>query len=129
MIGEVGRLKHFPEDFVNLDMTECRDVEIPRGEALIGGDIKGAFIVIEGEKIRCSSSDEARYIQYSALNGKTVVRIPKSERMIRKAVKEYRPILTESLKRIDEYLTSVVPDDRIRKKMKNEVWMRVTGQK
>jgi hypothetical protein len=129
VISEVGRLKRFPEDFISLEGVNCREISIPKGRAEIGRDLHGFYVEIDGEKIRCNSPYEARYIQYSSLNGKTVVRIPKDEPLILKAVTEYKPILEEAMKRISEYLESTIPDNKLRDKVKDEVWLRITGQK
>jgi hypothetical protein len=129
VINEVGKLKRFPEDFISFEGIKCKEISIPKGRAEVGLDLYGSYVEIEKEKIRCDSPYEARYIQYSSLNGKTVVKIPEDESLILKAVSEYRPILEEALKRIDEYLESTIPDNKIRNKVKDDVWLRITGQK
>jgi hypothetical protein len=129
VISEVGRLKRFPEDFVSLEGVNCREISIPKGRAEVGQDLHGFYVEIDGEKIRCDSPYEARYIQYSSLNGKTTVKIPEDESLISKAVSAYRPVLEEALRRVNEYLESTIPDSKLRNKVKDEVWLRITGQK
>jgi len=63
------------------------------------------------------------------LNGKTIVKIPEDESSILRAVSEYRPVIEEALKSIDEYLNLTIPDNKLRNKVKDEVLSRITGQK
>lgn len=81
------------------------------------------------EKAITNVGRDARYIQYAVLNGKTTVRIFKDEKLIERAVREYGSLLREVKKRINEYLESTIPDRKLRARIKNDVWKKLTGQK
>jgi len=127
VISEVGKLKRFPEDFINFEKIKYRKVSIPKGKTEIKQDIHGFYVEVEKKKIRCGSLHEAKYIQYSSLSGKTVIKIPEDENLILKVVNEYEPILKETLKKVDEYLNSTIADGKLRSRVKDEVMLRITG--
>ena len=122
-----GRLMKFPDDYI--EGFECREILVPEGEAEVGQDLYGFYVKIDGQEIRCKSPYEARYIQYAVLNGKTTVKIFKDEKLIREAVREYASLLREVKKRINDYLESTIPDRKLRKRIKDEVWKKLTSQK
>lgn len=122
-----GRLMKFPDDYI--EGFECREISVPEGEAEVGQDLYGFYVKIDGKEIRCKSPYEARYVQYAVLNGKTTVKIFKDEKLIREAVRAYASRLREVKKRINEYLESTIPDRKLRKRIKDDVWKKLTGQK
>lgn len=122
-----GKLMKFPDDYT--EGVECREISVPKGEAEVGRDLHGFYVKINGELIRCKSPHEARYIQYAVLNGKTTVKIFKDEKLVERAVREYGAVLREVKKRINEYLESTIPDRKLRERIKDDVWKKLTGQK
>jgi len=122
-----GRLMKFPDDYI--EGFECREILVPEGEAKVGQDLYGFYVKIDGKEIRCKSPYEARYIQYAVLNGKTTVKIFKDEKLVREAVRSYASLLREVKKRINEYLESTIPDRKLRNRIKDDVWKKLTGQK
>ena len=124
-----GRLTKFPDDYVEVEGFEFKEISVPEGEAEVGQDLYGFYVKIDGKEIRCESPYEARYIQYAVLNGKTTVKIFKDERLIREAVREYGSLLRQVKERINEYLESTIPDRKLRKRIKDNVWKKLTGQK
>jgi type I restriction enzyme M protein len=122
-----GRLMKFPDDYI--EGFECREISVPEGEAKVGQDLYGFYVKIDGKEIRCKSPYEARYIQYAVLNGKTTVKIFKDEKLVTESVRAYASLLREVKKRINEYLESTIPDRKLRKRIKDDVWKKLTGQK
>ena len=122
-----GRLMKFPDDYI--EGFECREITVPEGEAEVGQNLYGFYVKIDGKEIRCKSPYEARYVQYAVLNGKTTVKIFKDEKLVKESVRSYASLLREVKKRINEYLESTIPDRKLRKRIKDEVWKKLTGQK
>jgi type I restriction enzyme M protein len=122
-----GRLLKFPDDYV--EGFECREITVPEGESEVGQDLYGFYVKIAGKEIRCKSPHEARYVQYAVLNGKTTVKIFKDEKLVKEAVRAYASLLREVKKRVNEYLESTIPDRKLRKRIKDDVWKKLTGQK
>ncbi|MHA1506786.1 MAG: HsdM family class I SAM-dependent methyltransferase [Candidatus Asgardarchaeia archaeon] len=126
---EIGRIKKFPDDIISFEGMEYKVISLPRGEAEIGQDLVGAYVKIGGKEIRCESFEEAVYIRYSLLNGKTEVKIPKDKNLVFKAVQEYKPIIEEAKRKIDEVLNSMINNRKVRDKVRELVWLKITGQR
>ncbi len=122
-----GKLMKFPDDYI--EGAECREVLVPRGKAEVGRNLNGFYVKIDGNTVKCKSPYEARYIQYAVLNGKTTIKIFKDEKLIERAVRDYGSLLREAKKRINEYIESTIPDRKLRKRIKDDVWKKLTGQK
>ena len=122
-----GKLMNFPDDYT--EGVDCSEISVPKGEAEVGRDLRGFYVKIDGNTIRCKSPYEAKYIQYAVLNGKTTIKIFKDEKLIERAVRDYGSFLREVKKRINEYVESTIPDRKLRKRIKDDVWKKLTGQK
>jgi len=118
-----GKLRKFPDDYIG--SCECRLIEVPKGLAEAGSDLQGFYIRVGGKEVRCKSSNEARYIEYAVLNGHTTIRIPEDEKLIKKSVEEYSKLLKDAKKLVSEFVDSSIPDKKLRKKVKAEVWRRL----
>jgi len=69
-------LPNFPDDYLNdLEIAEIKNVPSGR-EVSIEYTLEGIWLNIDGERIKCSSVEEAKYLYWAALTGKTKVPIP-----------------------------------------------------
>jgi hypothetical protein len=122
---DISKLK-FPDNFI-LGL-ETKEMKIPKGIPKIGGDLRGFFVSISEEKIRCKTQEEAKYIFYCAMNRKDRFEIPKDEKAIKKIVKEYQPLFNGFLKALTKGLESLIPDRKIRKAVEIETLKKVFGE-
>jgi hypothetical protein len=69
-------LPKFPDDY--LSMLEVGEVKnIPSGRNVkVKVTLGGIWLTVDEEKVKCSSLEEAKYLYWSALTGKTEVPIP-----------------------------------------------------
>jgi len=69
-------LPNFPDDYLNdLEIAEIKNVPSGR-EVSREYTLEGIWLNIDGERIKCSSVEEANYLYWAALTGKTKVPIP-----------------------------------------------------
>ncbi len=122
---EIDKLK-FPDNYIK--DVEVREIKTPRGEPEIGGDLKGFFVKIDENKIRCKNQDEAKYIFYCAKNRKTICKMPVDEKEIKKLVKEYSPVYNGFIKTLNKNLESLIPDRKIRKRVEFEALKKIFGE-
>jgi len=116
---DTSKLKKFPDDYIG--DCEYGVIKVPEGAPEIGSDLHGFFVRIGGERVECSSSKEAEYIQYAVMNGFTKVKIPKDKGVLKKSVKEYKKAYRELEKEIHQHLERVVPDRKLRKNVESLV--------
>jgi type I restriction-modification system DNA methylase subunit len=117
--------KRFPEDYIG--GCPYRVVEVPRGSRVEAGfDIKeGPYVQIDGEKIKCNSIYEAKFIEYAVLAGKTRVTIPTDEGVLRRAVEERAKLLKDARARLEEFLNETIADRKLREKVRFEAFRRL----
>ena len=113
----------FPDEYT--EYTEYKNIDIPEGEPKIHSDLKGFFVQFDENKLRFKSKEEAKYIYYCALNGKTEVKIPKNKERIKRAVELYSNRYNQFKKDLEEALDSQISDRKIKEKIKVEVVKRV----
>jgi len=112
--------KRFPEDYV--EGYECRVVEVPKGSKVEAGvDLEGYYVQVDGEKLRCSSPYEARFIEYAVLAGKTRVSIPKDEEAVKKIVEEYGKLVKDAKKLVEDFINETITDRKLREKVRFKV--------
>jgi len=69
-------LPNFPDDYLN-DSKIAEIKNVPSGRKVtIEYTLEGIWLNIDGERIKCSSIEEAKYLYWAALTGKTKVPIP-----------------------------------------------------
>jgi type I restriction enzyme M protein len=116
--------KRFPEDYIG-EYT-YRVVKVPNGSKVEAGyDLEGPYVQIDGEKIRCSSIDEAKYIEYAILAGKTNIPIPEDENILKKAVEERGRLLEQARRKVEEFLNETIADKKLREKVRFNVFKRL----
>jgi type I restriction-modification system DNA methylase subunit len=116
--------KRFPEDYIG----DCpyRVVEVPRGSKVEAGiDLEGPYVQIDGERIKCGSIYEARFIEYAVLAGKTKVTIPTDEDVLKRAVEERTKLLKDARARLEEFLNETIADRKLREKVRFEAFRRL----
>jgi len=116
--------KKFPEDYI--DECSCRVIEVPRGSRVESGyDLEGPYVDIDGEKLRCSSIYEAKFIEYALLAGRNRIPIPEDENVLKRAVEERTKILSGARVKVEEFLNEVIADRKLREKVRFEVFRRL----
>ena len=112
--------KRFPEDYV--EGYECRVIEVPKGSKVEAGvDLEGYYVQVDGEKLRCSSPYEARFIEYAVLAGKTRVSIPKDEEAVKRIVEEYGKLVKDAKKLVEDFINETITDRKLREKVRFKV--------
>jgi hypothetical protein len=116
--------KRFPEDYIG--GCPYRVVEVPRGSKVEAGiDLEGPYVQIDGEKIKCNSIYEAKFIEYAVLAGKTRVTIPTDEDVLKRAVEERTKLLKDARARLEEFLNETIADRKLREKVRFEAFRRL----
>jgi hypothetical protein len=116
--------KKFPEDYIG--ECSCRVIEVPRGSRVESGyDLEGPYVDIDGEKLRCNSIYEAKFIEYALLAGRNRIPIPEDENVLRRAVEERTKILSGARVKVEEFLNEVIADRKLREKVRFEVFRRL----
>jgi len=115
--------KSFPEDYIG--RCPHRIIEVPKGSKVEAGfDLEGPYVQIDGEKIRCGSIYEARFIEYAVLAGKTRIPIPEDNNILEKAVEERGRLLRDARKAVEDFLNETIADKKLREKVRFEVFRR-----
>jgi len=118
------KAKAFPEDYIG--ECKCRIVEVPRGSKVeSGNDLEGPYVQIDDEKIRCTSIYEAWFIEYAVLAGKTRIKIPEDEDILKKAVEERGRLLRDAKTKINEFIEEMIADRKLREKVRFEAFRRL----
>jgi type I restriction-modification system DNA methylase subunit len=116
--------RRFPEDYIG--ECPCKIVEVPEGSKVeIGYDLEGPYVSVDGRKIRCSSVEEAKFIGYALLAGKTKISIPEDENILRRAVGERNRILEEAKAKVEELLSEMVVDKKLKDKIRSKIFKKL----
>jgi type I restriction-modification system DNA methylase subunit len=116
--------KKFPDDYIGKGPSKI--IEVPKGSIVEAGfDLEGPYVQIDGEKIRCTSIYEAKYIKFAILAGKTRIPIPEDEKMLKKAVKEREKLLKYARSRVEDFLDEAIVDKKLREKVRSKVFKKL----
>jgi hypothetical protein len=117
---DVSKLKKFPDDYLPSQIKIEKTIQLPeeKEKVEIGRDLLGYYVKIGDEKIKCSSVAEAKWIYYSAISGKTEVKIPKDASLVDKIVKDFEQVYNSISKEINERLEKYIPEIKFRKNVK-----------
>ena len=88
-------------------------------------DLEGPYVQIDGERIKCGSIYEAKFIEYAVLAGKTRIIIPTDEDMLRRAVEERTKLLKDARAKLEEFLNETIADRKLREKVRFEAFRRL----
>ena len=119
-----NQLNKFPESYVkHHNGPWSSEIKIPNGKAMIGSDINGFYVQINGIEIfRSRNQTEAKYVYYAALTGARSVKIPKDIKIIESAVRKFEEEYQELREEVKEVIETSAPDAKIRKKLEDVVW-------
>ena len=114
-------LPRFPTEFIKGLEIE-RIVSLPEGRDIkLESTLEGIYLNISGEKIPCSSAEEANYLYWSAINGLRKVPIPKDREAVRKVVEEFEKLYHEQVSKLNEWLKANIPKAKERKAIRRKV--------
>ncbi|MCK4223921.1 MAG: SAM-dependent DNA methyltransferase [candidate division Zixibacteria bacterium] len=85
-------IKNFPEEFMDsIYLKQSKEISVPKEKMKLGHFFMGfqEIVADDGYKYQAKSLEEAKFIVYSQKLNSFIVKIPKSERALRKAVKDY----------------------------------------
>jgi tRNA1(Val) A37 N6-methylase TrmN6 len=114
-------LRKFPNEY--LGDVEVKEKELPEGNsAEIGNDLfNGLHVKVDGEIVKCSSMEEAKYIKYAILNGNKIVKIPEKKEDIARIVKKYDDLVTEIQTKAEKILKEEIKDKKLKEKIEREI--------
>ena len=120
---DISELKKFPDDYIGDE--ECREIEVPKGKPEVGSDLHGFFVKIGDARIECGSQEEAKYIEYAVMNGNARIRIPKDERIVKKAVEGYGSVYNKLKKDVSAYTRRTIQNNKLRERVEAAVWDKI----
>jgi len=114
-------LKKFPEEY--LGDIETNEKELPEGNSVeIGNDLfNGLHVRVDGEIVKCTSMEEAKFIKYAVLNGQRVVQLPEKKEDLARIAKEYDALVTEIKTKAEKLLKEEVKDKKLKEKILREI--------
>ena len=122
---DLTEFKKFPEDYA--DLSDCRRVMVKEeSRPIIDLNLfNGLHVKVGDQVIKCSSEAEARFIHYAILNGNKMVKVPKDNRELKKAVEEYNRIYWKIGNKLKEILEDSIPDKKLRERVNVAVWKKL----
>lgn len=114
-------LPNFPDDYLNaLEIAETR--KVPSGRKVtMENTLEGIWLNIDGEKVKCSTLDEAKYLYWCALTGKTEIPILADAKKMLYIVETFEKEYKQRIKILDKWLKENIPNlkdrDTIREKI------------
>ena len=117
-------ISRFPDDYLSDYKGLWSDeIRIPRGKPMIGSDMSGFYVMVGGEEIyRSWQEDEAKFVYFAALTGNLHVRLPLNKKILRAAVKAFEEDYNKLREEVNNLLTTLIHDIKIRKKVEDRVW-------
>jgi hypothetical protein len=117
---DVSKLNKFPDDYLPSQIVIEKTIQLPeeKEKVEIGRDLLGYYVKIGNEKIKCSSVEEAKWIYYSAISGKSEVKIPKDVSVLDKILRDFEQVYNSISKEINERLEKYIPEIKFRKNVK-----------
>lgn len=121
----IKELKKFPDEYVTTD--SFKEIKVPDGiQVEIGSDLfHGVHVKLGEEIMKCKSYEEAEYIEYAIQNGNKIVKMPKDERILKKAVKEYGELVNEIKAKVEKTLDEIIPDKRVKEQVRKEILKKI----
>jgi len=114
-------LPNFPDDYLNnLKVEEIKN--IPSGRNIkLENTLEGIWLNIDGEKVKCSTLDEAKYLYWCTLTGKTEIPILADAKKMLYIVETLEKEYKQRIKVLDKWLKENIPNlkdrDIIREKI------------
>ncbi|MCD6095231.1 MAG: N-6 DNA methylase, partial [Thermoprotei archaeon] len=120
--------EEFPTEYI-LDYSGpwSTEIKLPKGNnVVLGTDLGGFYVKVDEKEVyRGWESHIAKYIYYALLCGNNVVKVPKDENVIKKAVEIFEEYLRKLKNEINKLLELTVPDAKIRSEVENIVWRKI----
>jgi len=91
----------------------------------VGSDLHGFFARVGDARIECGSQEDAKYIEFAVLNGNARIRIPKDERVIKKAVESYGSVYNKLKGDVSAYTKRTIQNNNLRDKVEALVWEKI----
>jgi hypothetical protein len=119
--AELKPLPNFPDDYIrNLKISEIKN--IPSGRNVkVETTLEGTWLNVDGEKVKCSSLEEAKYLYWSALTGKTEVPIPVDKEKMARIAQTFKEEYNQRIKVLDEWLEKNIPNLKDRKIIREKI--------
>ncbi|MEB3755803.1 MAG: N-6 DNA methylase [Desulfurococcales archaeon] len=118
----------FPNEYLsNYSGPWITELILPKGNnVVLGTDLGGFYVKIDEKEVyRSWKSHIAKYIYYALLCGNNIVKIPKDENIVKKAVEIFEEDLKKLKEEVSTLLKLTVPDAKIRDKVENIIWKRL----
>jgi len=122
------RIRKFPDEYLsNYPGPWSDEFRLPKGNnVVLDADLGGFYVKVDEKEVyRGWKSHMAKYIYYSLLFGNNVVKIPKDEDIVRKAVETFENDLKRLKQEIDKLLEQIIPDAKIRDEVGDIVWKKL----
>ncbi|MEM2868683.1 MAG: hypothetical protein QXR84_09415, partial [Candidatus Bathyarchaeia archaeon] len=125
-----SRIRKFPEGYlIDYRGLWSSEVKIPRGKVILGSDLGGFFVQVDGERIYSGWSEkEAKFVYYAALTGSSSVKIPLDKHSLEKALEAFEKDYERLKKDVNDLLLTTIPDAKIRAKVEDLVWKKIFSQ-
>jgi hypothetical protein len=126
-IKEIGLrpLPNYPDDYLaGVPIAGYR--KIPTGRNVkIENTLVGIRLDVDGEKVECSSLEEAKYLKWAALVGKTQVPIPRDINKMAEIAKAFEKEYLEKVEALEKWLRENIPNQKERENIKYHVLERL----
>jgi len=118
---ELKPLPNFPDDYLSsLDVSETK--RIPSGRNVkLETTLEGTWLNIDGERVKCSSFEEAKYLYWSALTGKTEAPIPADVKKMAYIAETFEKEYNQRIKVLEKWLEENIPNLKDRKAIREKI--------
>ena len=114
-------LPNFPDDYLNdLEIAEIKNVPSGR-EVSKEYTLEGIWLNIDGERIKCSSIEEANYLYWAALTGKTKVPIPSDTQKMTHITEIFTKEYNQRLKILEKWLKDNISNLKDREILREKI--------
>ncbi|PSN82198.1 hypothetical protein B9Q03_14475, partial [Candidatus Marsarchaeota G2 archaeon OSP_D] len=114
-------LPNFPDDYLNdLEIAETKN--LPSGRKVtIENTLEGTWLNIDEKRIKCSSMEEAKYLRWAALTGKTKVPIPSDTQKMVHITQTFTKEYNQRLEALEKWLKENIPSANDRKILQEKI--------
>ncbi|MEM5866622.1 MAG: N-6 DNA methylase [Candidatus Aenigmatarchaeota archaeon] len=125
-----NQVKKFPKDYLkDYRGLWSNEISIPKGKVVFGSDLSGFYVQVGGEEIyRSWNEKEVRFVYYAALTGSPAVKLPLDRRSMEKALESFEADYGNLKKEVNELLSSLIPDAKVRRVVEDKVWKLLFSQ-
>lgn len=123
-------LKKFPEEFIQLSDTE--KLQMPEKALSFGSEFFGNYEIIDADGKTVFTIDnfyKAKYILYSNRTKPSFIHIPKDEKKIFSAVKEYERLLDSILREIERSFKVEFPEQKFSPRITSNIFSALNLQR